>query len=240
VGAAAAGWLAIYIALDADKNPAFTPDEPGEITLPVVLQDNPNVPALPPESPEVGNPLTRYHIPPEPGVPSNLNPRRDPTEPKAYTLPPRTVISNEMLAPKAVEPRPVPEAVLAAMKEADKAAEEKSHKFGHQRAKGLLEKVEGALKGGESPEATQVRSSTGWIPPLVVREYAASRPSTPSSATDEDTILWQPLIVLPADGKTTLHLTLGKADAYQVIVAGHTPDGRIGSVRTVIPVAPGK
>ena len=32
---------------------------------------------------------------------------------------------------------------------------------------------------------------------------------------------------------------LGSAPGgYQVIVAGHTPDGRIGSVRTVLPISP--
>jgi hypothetical protein len=56
---------------------------------------------------------------------------------------------------------------------------------------------------------------------------------------ESDTILWQPVIVLPSTGKATLNFTLGGAPGgYQVVVAGHTLDGRVGAVRGVIPVAP--
>jgi hypothetical protein len=48
------------------------------------------------------------------------------------------------------------------------------------------------------------------------------------------------VIVLPSDGKATLNFHVGNAAAYDVIVAGHTTDGRIGSVRTVLTVAPAK
>ncbi len=54
-----------------------------------------------------------------------------------------------------------------------------------------------------------------------------------------DTILWQPVIVLPTDGKAKLQFHLGNAPGgYQVVVAGHTLDGRIGAVRGIIPVTP--
>ena len=77
------------------------------------------------------------------------------------------------------------------------------------------------------------------VPPLVVREYAAPRP-TPiqlSDAEAPDTVLWQPVIVLPADGKATLTFHLGAAPGgYQVLIAGHTADGRLGATRGLIPV----
>jgi hypothetical protein len=78
-------------------------------------------------------------------------------------------------------------------------------------------------------------------PPLVVREYAAPRPAPAPlpGAEAPDTVLWQPVIVLPADGKATLAFHLGAAPGgYQVVVAGHTADGRLGAVRGFIPVVP--
>jgi hypothetical protein len=79
------------------------------------------------------------------------------------------------------------------------------------------------------------------VPPLVVREYAAPRPAPAplrDAADSPDTILWQPVIVLPSDGKATLTFYLGDVpDGYQVVVAGHTADGRLGAVRDFIPVA---
>ena len=84
--------------------------------------------------------------------------------------------------------------------------------------------------------------SAARVPPLVVREYAAPRPGADGEKTsrpESDTLLWQPVIVLPSDGKATLTFDLGHAmGGYQVVVAGHTLDGRIGAVRAVIPVAP--
>ena len=65
-------------------------------------------------------------------------------------------------------------------------------------------------------------------PPLYVREYAAPWPGG-TDTPDGDTILWQPVIVLPTEGKTTLQFHLGSSPGgYQVLVAGHTLDGRIG------------
>ena len=75
--------------------------------------------------------------------------------------------------------------------------------------------------------------------PLVAREYAAPRPGTDPNAPPADTLLWKPLIVLPTEGKTTLRVPPGvAAGGYQVYVAGHTLDGRLGVVRAVLPAAP--
>jgi anti-sigma factor RsiW len=79
-------------------------------------------------------------------------------------------------------------------------------------------------------------------PPLVVREYAAPRPAPAQLAEapePADTVLWQPIIVLPTDGKTVLHFTIGIAPGgYEVVIAGHTADGRLGAKRGLIPVLP--
>ncbi|VTU00492.1 a-macroglobulin complement component : Membrane protein containing Alpha-2-macroglobulin (Fragment) OS=Rhodopirellula maiorica SM1 GN=RMSM_06144 PE=4 SV=1: zf-HC2: A2M_N [Gemmataceae bacterium] len=88
----------------------------------------------------------------------------------------------------------------------------------------------------------RVGASVPTTHPLVVREYAAPRPSpadAPRDGSDEaDTVLWQPVVVVPGTGKLTLPVQLGSAaGGYEVIVAGHTLDGRIGAVRGIIPVA---
>jgi hypothetical protein len=110
--------------------------------------------------------------------------------------------------------------------------------------------------GGAQPEAAKInagevleqaaieqmhRTVNLVVPPLVVREFAAPRPgpaSLPDAADMPDTVLWQPVIVLPIDGKATLTFHLGAAPGgYEVVVAGHTADGRLGAVRGFIPVA---
>jgi hypothetical protein len=80
----------------------------------------------------------------------------------------------------------------------------------------------------------RMRTAVPWVPPLAVREYAAPRPG--AGADHPDTVLWRPLIVLPTDGTTTLSFfPAAAAGSYDVVVAGHTPDGRIGTVRRVVP-----
>jgi hypothetical protein len=79
------------------------------------------------------------------------------------------------------------------------------------------------------------------VTPLVIREYAAPRPGTADGYLQgsRDTILWEPVIVLPSDGKAKVQFHLGDAPGgYQVVVGGHTLDGRVGAVRGIIPVSP--
>ena len=89
---------------------------------------------------------------------------------------------------------------------------------------------------------TRIRDAMHTVPPLIVREYAAPRPGSDDRAPgrgESDTVLWEPVIVLPESGKTTLTFHVGNAaGGYQVIIAGHTLDGRIGAVRGIVPVAP--
>jgi hypothetical protein len=103
-------------------------------------------------------------------------------------------------------------------------------------------------KGDEPPLALTLEDATAYfnieqavpkVTPLVVREYAPPRPGAAEGYLHEsrDTILWQPVIVLPSDGKGKVQFQLGDAPGgYQVVIGGHTLDGRIGAVRGIIPV----
>ncbi len=79
------------------------------------------------------------------------------------------------------------------------------------------------------------------LPPLIVREYAPPRPGSSGAATETDTILWQPVIVLPGEGdqrgRCRLSFTVGSAPEYELVLAGHTPEGRLGAIRQRIVVA---
>lgn len=72
-------------------------------------------------------------------------------------------------------------------------------------------------------------------PPLIVREYAPALP-VPDSHESADTLLWMPVIVVPETGQVHLPLVLGTArGGYDLIVAGHTQNGRLGAIRTTLP-----
>ncbi|MBY0459198.1 MAG: hypothetical protein K2V38_17855, partial [Gemmataceae bacterium] len=87
----------------------------------------------------------------------------------------------------------------------------------------------------------RVREAVPPAPPLVVREFAAPRPALaplPDAPEPTDTVLWQPVIVVPSDGKAVLNFAVGHAPGgYRLVVAGHTTDGRLGEARLVIPGA---
>jgi alpha-2-macroglobulin-like protein len=75
------------------------------------------------------------------------------------------------------------------------------------------------------------------ILPFVVREYAHQRePALGELRADfTETIYWHPVLVLPESGKATIDFQLSDDIArYQVLVAGHTTDGRIGAITTTI------
>jgi hypothetical protein len=75
------------------------------------------------------------------------------------------------------------------------------------------------------------------VMPFVVREYAQQRdPSLGDVRSDfTETVYWHPVLVLPENGKTTVEFQLSDDIArYQMLVAGHTLDGRIGAITTTI------
>ncbi|MBN9118816.1 MAG: alpha-2-macroglobulin [Planctomycetes bacterium] len=73
--------------------------------------------------------------------------------------------------------------------------------------------------------------------PFVVREYAHQRDSSLGEVRADftETVYWHPVLVLPESGKTSVEFQLSDDIArYQVLVAGHTLDGRIGAVTKTI------
>ena len=125
---------------------------------------------------------------------------------------------------------------------ASDAAEDPARRAADQSAAGRAadfeHKIDEAVPPLDAAAVERVRAAIPRMAPLVVREYAARRPGPPAE-TESDTVLWQPLIVLPTDGKTTTTFHLGTGVAgYRVMIAGHTLDGRIGAVSRLLPVAP--
>ena len=111
----------------------------------------------------------------------------------------------------------------------------------NQAALSAFDRIANQMPGvGEQPQ--QLAGQIPQSPPLLVREYAHQRPnsSPESTALREDfaeTLLWQPVLVTPSDGRITLEFALSDAVApYQVLIAGHTLDGRIGATTTLIEV----
>ena len=241
----AAGGLAIYLAVDASRNPAEGIDDPAMIALPETAPSSVNgvAPKLPPVPPERVEPTPAGSAEPFQIFGFTIpNPMRAPPKGPPMVSQNAKTIHDDLIEPQPRGPMraPVPAGVLSSLQAADKATAEKASAFADQRADGLFQKIEAALAGQKTDEAERVRTALPRTAPLVVREYAAPRPgSNDAAALDSDAVLWQPLIVLPTDGKTTLHFHLGSAPGgYQVLVAGHTTDGRIGSVRTFLPIAP--
>jgi len=86
-------------------------------------------------------------------------------------------------------------------------------------------------------EANEVAMPRHEVTPFVVREYAHERnPSLTEIRSDfTETVYWHPVLVLPNTGKATIEFQLSDDIArYQVLVAGHTIDGRIGAITKTI------
>jgi alpha-2-macroglobulin-like protein len=88
--------------------------------------------------------------------------------------------------------------------------------------------------GAEMAAIDRIKKSLARHAPYVVREYAhlPIRPD-PLDATRRDfteTVLWHPVLVLPGDGPRSLNFHVSDAtNAYRVLIAGHTLDGRVGA-----------
>lgn len=123
-------------------------------------------------------------------------------------------------------------------KERGAALVEPIQRFFLDRANGL---PAGGLREREALAFEQVLGVADAVPPLVVREFAAPRPSAAPLPDEDapDTVLWRPVVVLPADGRVTLPFRLGSAPGgYELVVAGHTADGRLGAARALLRVSP--
>jgi hypothetical protein len=73
--------------------------------------------------------------------------------------------------------------------------------------------------------------------PFIVREYAHQRDASLGEVRADftETVYWHPVLVLPETGKATVEFQLSDDIArYQVLVAGHTLDGRIGAITKTI------
>jgi hypothetical protein len=72
--------------------------------------------------------------------------------------------------------------------------------------------------------------------PFVVREYAHLHKAEPAGDRSDfaETVLWQPVLVLPADGAKVSFDLSDEVTHYQVLVAAHTPDGRLGALETAV------
>jgi hypothetical protein len=75
-------------------------------------------------------------------------------------------------------------------------------------------------------------------PPLVVRQYAHSNPGAGQGGVRSDfaeTLLWQPALVVSADGKATVSFDLcDSVTTFEVSAAGHTLDGRLGTTTAAV------
>ena len=234
--------LAVYLGVTFPR-PAFTAEVPaqpvpepndgnGPVVLPSVAVDTPP-PTLPPGKESVG--------PSKQGTVQAIKagPR---VGPMAFTADRTSPLDQRIPLGRREEPAAASKKVAPLTADdaaALKATAEAAGRFAQQRNRAAGEQL--APFAAEKDAQARVQAAIEREPPLVVREYAAPRPGSTEAAADPDAVLWQPVIVLPADGRATLDFRLGGSPAgYDVIVAGHTPDGRIGAVRGLLPVVPGR
>ena len=87
--------------------------------------------------------------------------------------------------------------------------------------------------GGEGfePMGRQPVQQIARYAPFYAREYAHHHNSQEKDRKDfAETVYWQPVLVMPDSGKAEISFDLSDdVSRYQVLVAGHTLDGRIGS-----------
>jgi alpha-2-macroglobulin-like protein len=127
---------------------------------------------------------------------------------------------------------------LAHQRQFPAMANERFTEFFQRRNAGL---VEGKLFQNQEAIGLMM-SMVPQVPALIVREYAHTREVNPNDddATRTDfteTLLWQPVLVIPKLGKMTVEFTLSDAiNPYRVLVAGHTLDGRIGAITGTLEV----
>jgi hypothetical protein len=72
-------------------------------------------------------------------------------------------------------------------------------------------------------------------PGFYVREFKFDKKDSNTRDNFAETVYWNPVLVLPDSGRTEINFQLSDSiSRYQVLVAGHTLDGRIGATTTMI------
>jgi hypothetical protein len=99
------------------------------------------------------------------------------------------------------------------------------------------DRLAGDLVGGIGREVlenrnVQLRQAVNH-PPLIVREYAHRvEPNRPVRDDFTETVLWQPVLIIPQQGVADVRFDLSDhLGRYQVLVAAHTLDGRLGALQ---------
>jgi hypothetical protein len=93
----------------------------------------------------------------------------------------------------------------------------------------------------KNPAGERVKETVSKLSPLIVREYAHLTPEPQIQAKGAfdatDTVLWQPVLIVPGTGIATVSFHLsGSTAGYRVLIAGHTLDGRVGTITGHLPV----
>jgi hypothetical protein len=87
----------------------------------------------------------------------------------------------------------------------------------------------GGMRGGGAARGGLVAP----LPPFLVREYAHKNQAAGQNGIRTDfaeTLLWQPALVVPTEGRTTIAFDLcDSVTTFDVSAAGHTLDGRLGT-----------
>jgi hypothetical protein len=100
---------------------------------------------------------------------------------------------------------------------------------------------DGVIAGGRAMGKRRLANAANRRPvpppaPFVVREYAHHhKPSSAGDRTDfAETVFWHPVLVLPKDGAKVSFDLSDEVTRYQVLVAAHTLNGRLGALETQI------
>ncbi|MEZ6142720.1 MAG: alpha-2-macroglobulin family protein [Zavarzinella sp.] len=95
------------------------------------------------------------------------------------------------------------------------------------------------FEAGMAAEELKEQAQNGMVPasPAYIREFAHTRDVTLGETRSDfaETVFWHPALVMPENGQATVSFQLSDSIArYQVLVAGHTLNGRIGAMTQTI------
>ncbi|HEX5273288.1 MAG TPA: alpha-2-macroglobulin family protein, partial [Gemmataceae bacterium] len=95
----------------------------------------------------------------------------------------------------------------------------------------------GGFGGGRFADRMEKPAQEPPLPPLVVREYAHANTSPPGQVRTDfaETLLWQPALVIPADGRKDVSFQLcDSVTNFAVRAEGYTLDGRLGTAAAAV------